>query len=178
MICINTWKRLLIFLVLVLTATGCAVGTKAADKDVNSKDGQNAAGTAPAAANKTEPGEAGQMQDKRMLVRVVSNQTEIVFELNDTTVSRSFYRQLPLTVSIDNYSNNEKVFQPPRKLNCAGATEESCPAGTIAYFAPWNNVCLFYGDAPRYSGLYVMGKAVKNAGMIRDLTGKVRVEAN
>ena len=112
-----------------------------------------------------------------MLIRVVAGDKEILFALNDSSASRSLYRQLPLAIAIENYSNNEKVFQAPKKLNCEKVQEGDCPAGSIGYFSPWNNVCLFYGDAPRYPGLYVLGKAVKGDGQIRALSGKIKIEA-
>ena len=177
MFCLKTWKRLLLLLLSILMMTGCAIGTKAADKNENKPVRQNATETASAAVDKTKLGETETMTNNRMLIKVICNQKEIVFELNETSVSRSFYQQLPLTVAIENYSNNEKIFQPLKKLNCDNGQEGDCPAGSIAYFSPWNNVCLYYGDAPRYSGLYVMGKVVKNAELIRNLSGKVKVEA-
>ena len=176
--CIKLWKRMLLLLLAILMMTGCAIGTKAADKNGSETGGQNKTGTTPAVMTETKSGKAEKMTTQRMLVKLIYDQKEIVFELNETSVSRSFYQQLPLTVTIENYSNNEKVFQPPRKLNCEKAQEGDCPAGSIAYFSPWNNVCLYYGNAPRYSGLYVMGKAVKNAELIRELSGKVKVEAS
>ena len=116
------------------------------------------------------------MPDTNLKIKVVANGKEIVFALNDTSVSRSFYAQLPLTVAVENYSNNEKIFQPPKKL-VGKAQEGACPVGTIAYFSPWNNVCMYYGDMSRYSGLYVMGKAVSGTEQIRNIKGKVKIEA-
>ena len=163
---------------LISVVAGCATGTKAADKNGSQPGGQKLTGSTSTVENKSKSGETEKMPSDKMLIKVAFNQKKIVFELNDTSVSRSFYQQLPMTVAIENYGNNEKVFQAPQKLNCAKVQEGDCPAGSIAYFSPWNNVCLYYGDAPRYSGLYVMGKAVKNAELIRNLSGKVIVEAN
>ena len=84
---------------------------------------------------------------------------------------------MPLTVAVENYSNIEKIFQPPKKLDCSSVQEGDCPVGSIAYFSPWNNICMYYGNAPRYSGLYVMGKAVKGAGQIGKLSGQIKIEA-
>ena len=179
------WRRIkaaatgaAVLLLTFLLMTGCAGGTKAADKTAGKTGGQNEAGTAPSAVNIAKQGGTGTMPDNRMLIKVISGQKEIVFALNDTSASNSLYQQLPLIVTIENYGSNEKVFQPPRKLNCVKAQEGACPTGSIAYFAPWNNVCMFYGDAPHYSGLYVIGKAVKNAEQIQYLSGTVRIEAN
>ena len=174
---------LLTILLMGVMFAGCAsAGTKASGKNGNTSVPQKTEETSGAvkknAAETKENGEKGTvMSDANLKIKVVANGKEIVFALNDTSVSRSFYTQLPLTVAVENYSNNEKIFQPPKKLDCRNAQEGACPVGTIAYFSPWNNVCLYYGDAPRYSGLYVMGIAVSGAEQIRNITGKVKIEA-
>lgn len=177
------WQLLLTILLMGVMFAGCAsAGTKTANHNGNAsapqKTGETSGAVKKEAAEKKENGEKGTaMSDTSLKIKVVANGKEIVFALNDTSVSRSFYAQLPLTVDVENYSNNEKIFQPPKKLDCSKAQEGACPAGTIAYFSPWNNVCLYYGDAPRYSGLYVMGKAVSGAEQIQNIAGKVKVEA-
>ena len=177
------WQLLLTILLMGVMFAGCAsAGTKTANNNGSASASQKTEETSGAmkkeAAVKKENGEKGTaMSDTNLKIKVVANGKEIVFALNDTSVSRSFYAQLPLTVAVENYSNNEKIFQPPKKLDCSKAQEGACPVGTIAYFSPWNNVCLYYGDAPRYSGLYVMGKAVSGTEQIQNITGKVKIEA-
>lgn len=177
------WQLLLTILLMGVMFAGCAsAGTKTANHNGNASAPQKTGETSGAVKkNVTETKENREkgtaMPATNMKIKVVANGKEIVFALNDTSVSRSFYAQLPLTVDVENYSNNEKIFQPPKKLDCSKAQEGACPAGTIAYFSPWNNVCLYYGDAPRYSGLYVMGKAVSGAEQIQNIAGKVKVEA-
>ena len=176
------WQMLITILLMGVMFAGCAsAGTKSANHNGSASAPQKTEETSSAvkkeAAETKENGEKGTaMPATNMKIKVVANGKEIVFALNDTSVSRSFYAQLPLTVDVDNYSNNEKIFQPPKKLDCSKAQEGACPVGTIAYFSPWNNVCLYYGAAPRYSGLYVMGKAVSGAEQIRNITGKVKIE--
>ena len=177
------WQMLLTILLMGVMFAGCAsAGTKAANQNGNASAPQKSEEASGAVkkevAETKENGEKGTaMSATNMKIKVVANGKEIVFALNDTSVSRSFYAQLPLTVDVENYSNNEKIFQPSKKLDCSKAQEGACSVGTIAYFSPWNNVCLYYGDAPRYSGLYVMGKAVSGTEQIQNITGKVKIEA-
>lgn len=112
-----------------------------------------------------------------MKVKVSSESVEVVFELNDSSASKSFYEQLPLTVSVENYSTNEKIFNLTQKLDVSNVWEGSCPTGSIAYFSPWNNIAMYYGDAPEYKGLYPMGTAVNSAEKIEDLTGSITITA-
>ena len=179
----KVWQLLLTILLMGVMFAGCAsAGTKTANNNGSAAAPQKTEEASGAvkkeAAETKENREKGTaMPATNMKIKVVANGKEIVFALNDTSVSRSFYAQLPLTVAVENYSNNEKIFQPSKKLDCSNAQEGACPVGSIAYFSPWNNVCMYYGDMSRYSGLYVMGKAVSGTEQIRNITGKVKIEA-
>ena len=70
-----------------------------------------------------------------MKIRVATDDYEVIFALNDTSAAASLYGQVPLTIDVENYSNNEKVFYP-EKLDCTDVIEGTCGAGTRAYFSP------------------------------------------
>ena len=113
--------------------------------------------------------------DEAMKIQVSDGSVTIVFELNDTPVAKSLYDQLPLTVAVENYSSNEKIFYPPKALSTSGGMEGDCPAGTLAYFSPWGNVVMYYGAASRYSGLYILGTATEGPDKIQSLSGQITV---
>jgi hypothetical protein len=72
--------------------------------------------------------------------------------LYDNPSARDFASMLPLDVTIDDYSNNEKIAYLPRKLNEDGSGPFGNEApGDLAYYAPWGNLAFFYGSY-RYSG--------------------------
>ena len=111
-------------------------------------------------------------------IKVSDATNTITYELNETSAAKSLYQMLPLEVTVQNYSNNEKIFYPPTAVSYgADCIEGDCPAGTLALFSPWGNVVMYYGAASRYSGLYILGKATEGADNIRNLTGTIRVEA-
>jgi hypothetical protein len=111
-----------------------------------------------------------------MMIKVSDGAHAATFRLEDTTAARSLYAKLPFTVKVENYSDNEKIFYPPSKIESGGdEIERSCPAGTLALFSPWGNVVMFYGQAPKYPGLYVLGKAVSGGGDIAAMSGSVTV---
>ena len=112
-----------------------------------------------------------------MKIRVSDGTNTITYELNETSAAKSLYQTLPLEVTVENYSNNEKIFYPPTAVSYGSdCIEGDCPAGTLALFSPWGNVVMFYGAASRYSGLYILGKAIEGAANIRNLTGTIRLE--
>ena len=102
---------------------------------------------------------------------------EIVFALNDSPTARSLYAQLPLSLEVDNYGSNEKIFYPPEKLDGTDAVETGGEAGGLGYFSPWGNVVMYYGAFGQYPGLYVLGEAVSGGEQIGRLSGTIQVTA-
>lgn len=79
--------------------------------------------------------------------------------LNDSPTAHDLMSLLPLELSIEDYSNNEKIAYPPRKLVAEdpGGIENPQP-GDVCYYAPWGDVVFFYA-AYRYSrGLIRIGR--------------------
>ncbi len=114
--------------------------------------------------------------DKTMQISIVAGGQEIIFELNDSQASKDLYSQLPLTIKVENYSSNEKIFYPSRKLGTGNTPlVKSAGTGTLAYYAPWRNVVMFYGSFGSASGLYELGHAVKGSDRIRKLSGTIKI---
>ncbi|PAP95039.1 cyclophilin-like fold protein [Mesorhizobium wenxiniae] len=78
--------------------------------------------------------------------------------LYDNPSARDFFSMAPLDLTIEDFSNNEKIAHLPRKL-----TEEgSGPFGNerpydLCYFIPWGNLAMFYADY-RHPGLITLGR--------------------
>lgn len=101
----------------------------------------------------------------------------IVFQLNNSPAANTLYEQLPLSISVDNYSHNEKIFYPPDELDTSETPLAVGSAGTLAYYAPWGNVVLFYGECGGAGGLYALGEAVSGTEQIETLSGEIHIEA-
>lgn len=115
--------------------------------------------------------------DSDMRIRVSDGTHTVVFALNETSAAQSLYDMLPLSVEVNNYGNNEKIFYPPTTITFGDdCIEGDCPAGTLALFSPWGNVVMYYGAASRYSGLYILGTAIEGAEAIGSLSGTITVE--
>ena len=70
-------------------------------------------------------------------IKVSDATNTITYELNETSAAKSLYQMLPLEVTVQNYSNNEKIFYPPTDVSYgADCIEGDCPAGTLALFSP------------------------------------------
>ena len=109
-------------------------------------------------------------------INVTDGSHSVTFELNGTSAARALYDMLPVTREVQNYSTNEKIFYPETAISYGSdCIEDDCPAGTLALFSPWGNVVMYYGDAGKYNGLYVLGEAVEGADQISELSGNITV---
>lgn len=119
-----------------------------------------------------------QMSDegKMMQISVNANGKITVFQLNDSAAAKELYDQLPLTVEVENYSTNEKIFYPPKKLATSDTPPADARRGTLAYYAPWGDVVMFYADFGKASGLYELGHAVSGMEHIKEFSGMIKIE--
>lgn len=127
-----------------------------------------------AVIEKTEPKEAKGKTATR--IRVKSNGGTTVFQLNSSPAARDLFAQLPLSIKVENYGSNEKIFYPPKKLNTSDTPLADARTGTLAYYAPWADVVMFYGNFGSASGLYELGRAVSGVEHISKMSGEIRVE--
>ncbi|MEN5406128.1 cyclophilin-like fold protein [Aliarcobacter butzleri] len=112
-----------------------------------------------------------------MKISVNSNGNTTVYELNDSSASKELFTQLPLTIKVENYSNDEKIFYPPNKLTTSNTPlAKNAKAGTLAYYAPWGDVVMFYKDFRSSSGLYELGKVLWGAEYIESMSGTITID--
>ena len=168
---------LLILMVSLLVVGGCGGSasktTAAPNKAAASSQTANTTATVNA-AGKTTTGEAqGTMQ-----LEVKNNGQTFRVALNKSQAAQDFYKQLPLTVDVKNFSDNEKLFYPPQKLKTQDAVVAHATKGTLAYFIPWGNLTFFYKDyAPVSADLIEIGKVVSGDADLEKLSGKLEITA-
>lgn len=175
------YLRMILLLVVMLTA--CTGKTE----ETLFRTVTATAGTEPKEAQtqtetKTDT-EAGESEEKtlngneEMRISVQGNDHIIVFKLNDSAASRSLYDQLPLSLDVEDYGSNEKIFYPTNMLDTGDTPlTEGGEAGGLAYFSPWGDVIMYYGNFGPYSGLYDLGTAVSGSEWIGTLSGEIVIE--
>lgn len=109
-------------------------------------------------------------------IAVTCGDLQVVYALNDSPAAQSLLSQLPLTVEVENFSTNEKVFYPPQELDTSDTPLAEGGAGTLAYYAPWGDVVLFYDSFSANGSLYELGEAVSGAENIGQMSGTITVE--
>ena len=79
--------------------------------------------------------------------------------LDDNPSVRDLLSMLPLELTIEDYSTNEKIARLPRKLSEEGSGPFGSEArGDLCYYAPWGNLAFFYGDYRYSPGLIRLGR--------------------
>ena len=109
-------------------------------------------------------------------ISVTCGDTQVVYELNDSPAAQGLLSQLPLTVEVEDFSTNEKVFYPPQELDTSDTPLAEGGAGTLAYYAPWGDVVLFYDSFSANGSLFELGEAVSGVENIGQMSGTITVE--
>jgi hypothetical protein len=106
------------------------------------------------------PRDAAPNQDETsMRIRIEFNGASMTATLYDNPSARDLASMLPLDLTIDDYSTNEKIAYLPRKLTEEGGGPFGNEApGDLAYYAPWGNLVFFYGSYRYSSGLIRLGR--------------------
>ena len=147
-----------------------APASEAAEEAAPEENEQSDATTEQYAADAAASAEGAQLV-------VTAGDKRIVVVLNDTKAAADLLAQLPLTVTVEPYSDNEITFHPARELDTSDGLTGGGTAGMLGYFAPWNNVVLYYGDFEAYPGLYILGEVTEGEEYISELTGEVQLLA-
>lgn len=116
------------------------------------------------------------IKENTMQIRVQSSGYTIIFELNNSQAATQLYNQLPLEIKVENYSNDEKIFYPPDKLSTSNTPTANAKYGTLAYYAPWGDVVMFYKDFGSASGLYDLGHVTSGKEYIKELSGIIQIK--
>ncbi len=101
----------------------------------------------------------------------------VVYQLNGSAAATALYEQLPLTIEVEDYSTNEKIFYPPQPLDTTDAPLAQGGAGTLAYYAPWADVVMFYGSYSQNSSLFALGQVFSGGELVEQMAGTVTISA-
>jgi hypothetical protein len=141
--------------VLLLAVTACSSGTQETAPADTPSSSSSADQQEPTAS--TSLSASG--RSTSMNIQVTLDGRAVNAVLNDSPAARDFSELLPLTLDLKDFHGTERVADLPRKLDTAGAPEPvAATVGDIAYYAPWDNLALFYQDGPAPSpDLLVLG---------------------
>jgi hypothetical protein len=79
--------------------------------------------------------------------------------VNDTPAGRDLLDQLPQTVRMSDHGGVEKTGPLRRPLRLDGQPAGADPeVGDLGYYAPGNDLVLYYGDQSYYNGIVILGR--------------------
>jgi hypothetical protein len=105
------------------------------------------------------PTELSIEQANRMKINIRVGNEVVTATLIDSKTTQDFISLLPLTLTLEDYANTEKISDLPRRLSTEDAPPGSDPSvGDIAYYAPWGNLAMYYNDFGYSNGLVILGK--------------------
>ena len=84
---------------------------------------------------------------------------DFTYLLQDNATARDLISLLPLDLTIEDFSTNEKLAHLPRRLDETGrqpSTDES--PGDLCYFRGWGNLAFFYTGYTYRDDLILLGK--------------------
>ena len=114
-------------------------------------------------------------QEEQMKIRIALGDKQFQATISDSAAGRDLIAQLPLTIAMTDHGSVEKTGPLPAPLSTAGQPDGADPdAGDVGYYAPGNDLVLYYGDQSYYSGIVIIGRLDGDAaGRIADLAGAV-----
>ena len=105
------------------------------------------------------PNEVSNGRVEGMKIRMNVEGEVVAATLDDNATSRDFVSLLPLTLTLKDYAETEKVSDLPKRLSTEGAPAGADPSvGDIAYYAPWGNLAVYYRDFRYSDGLVKLGR--------------------
>ena len=113
-----------------------------------------------------------------MKIRFRFHTYDFTATLEGNPTARDLVAMLPLALTIEDYSNNEKIAYLPRKLTERGAAPFGGEAvGDLAYYAPWGNLVFYYAPYRYSPGLIRLGRLDGGVLPLMD-RGKFRLSAD
>ncbi len=110
-------------------------------------------------------------------LRITIGGQTVTAELNDTPTAQDLARQLPLTITLDDFNNVEKVGELPQPLTMDGVPAGADPEiNDIGYYRPTNGLVFYYGDVGYFNGIVRIGSlSAADMELIRSQTGNFTI---
>jgi hypothetical protein len=154
-------------MVVGLTVAGCG-------DDVQSTS--STAGQATPQPSLTPSGNAAVPdQGEQMKIQIAIGNQRFTATIFDSAAGRDLAAQLPLTIAMTDHGSVEKTGPLPAPLSLAGQPDGADPdVGDVGYYAPGNDLVLYYGDQSYFPGILILGRLDGDAaGRIADMQGAI-----
>ena len=165
----------------ILTA-GCGVEPPTSDPqgpgDTETSTPATPAASPPSSGPASDPSaQPTETQEQHMKIRLTIGGQSFTATLHDSPAAHDLVEQLPVTVQMTDHGGVEKTGPLPAPLSLEGQPDGADPdPGDLGYYAPGNDLVLYYGDQSYFPGIVVLGRMDGNAAeQIGRLDGPVTV---
>ncbi|SDP68476.1 Cyclophilin-like [Pedococcus dokdonensis] len=153
----------------VLALTGCDATTQptprsdVTDRHTSQQGSQRDSvpdRTSPAPTTSTASGDRDNAptQEGTMQIDIRVGNEHFIATLTDTPAADDLMAQLPQTVRMSDHGGVEKTGPLRAPLNLAGQPAGADPdVGDLGYYAPGQDLVLYYGDQSYYDGIVILG---------------------
>jgi hypothetical protein len=164
-----------------LSATIAMVGAGCGDAESSN------ATTPPTAVARTNPTTSTSTirndtpREDSMKIHITIGEQRFDATLTESAAARDLVAQLPVTIDMVDHGQVEKTGRLPSPLSLEGQPDGADPdVGDLGYYAPGNDLVLYYGDQSYFPGIVILGQLNGDAAQrISELEGPLtaRVEA-
>lgn len=149
-------------MVIMLLLTGCITFMTACGSSKTEQETADSSEIPQITVSETEEPqeetEPIQEEESEMRVRLTFDGGEAIVRLADNDAARSFYAQLPMTQTFDDFNNIEKICHLSEALVTEGVERGVAPdVADVTLYAPWNTLVFYYEDYGYNSDLIPMG---------------------
>jgi hypothetical protein len=162
-----------------LLVAGCGVGGETSDDQSSDDLEATTQSTPPPPPSRRPAGDRAdglaESQENRMNIQITIGDQTFGATLRDSPAARDLVAQLPVTVEMTDHGGVEKTGPLPGLLSLEGQPEGADPdVGDLGYYAPGNDLVLYYGDQSYFPGIVVLGRMNGDAAeRIADMDGSV-----
>lgn len=169
----------------VVLAASLALALPACGPNATPGDGGRTSRTAPATSASVDPSDGSpstsrqptppSTQEDGMRIQINVDEQHFQATLDDSPATRDLVAQLPVTLEMSDHGSVEKTGPLPSPLSLEGQPDGADPdVGDVGYYAPGNDLVLYYGDQSYYNGIVVLGRMHDDAAQrIANLDGSI-----
>lgn len=142
----------------VALVAGCAADSSAPQDPAIDRE-TTTTPTTPTTTRLPSRSAAEPTKDMTMQILITIGDQQLAATLEDSAAVRDLAAQLPVTIDMVDHGGVEKTGPLPSPLSTQGQPEGADPdVGAVGYYAPGNDLVLYYGDQSFFPGIVVLGR--------------------